>query len=199
MNTLQKKRVKSVLKYTWPFYIIIGVVVGLVLSIIFGIVHKTPAYKTLTLFVSGETTDLKKLEGDLLAKYQENELKTVSCISAKPDDNNYNSKLTIAGYNGSDILIIPLSKLESLALEAFALEMSNQLINDYYQGYTFFKQEEINYGVKIDKEKIKDYMILPDEDCYLLLNGGSENIGEYSASQIKEHNTALKVVKDWGM
>ncbi len=192
MNSLAKQRMKARLKYTWPFYIISGVLITLLLNFIFGITHKPPVYKTLTLFVSGEITDSKKINEDLQEKFKENDLKTVSIISAKTSDSNYYHKLSIPGYNTADMLIIPESRLENLIVSSFALDLSDELINSYYQGYTLFKQDEINYGVKIDKEKVKDYMTLPNEDCYMFLNGKSENATE-------EHNNALVLVKDWGM
>ena len=199
MNELKKKRVVSVLKYTWPLYILSAVIIAILLNFIFGITHRTPAYQTLTIFVTGEVTDYKKLESDILKKYEDNELKSFSSISSRYDDSGYNTKLTVTGYNGSDVLIIPTSKLEKLVISAFAIELTNELISEYYSGYTLFKQDDINYGIKIDKEKVKEYMTLPEEDCYMLLNGISECIGEYSKTPNKEHDTALKLVKDWGI
>ena len=199
MNALQKQRMVTVLKYTWPFYILSTVLVAILLTFLFGIVHRVPGYKTLTLFVSGEVTDSKKLEDDTMNRFSDKELKVFSCISANPEDSGYNTKLTINGYNGADVLIIPESKLEKLVVPAFALELSNELITNYYQGFTLFNQEDVNYGIKIDKEKVIDYMTLPNEDCYMVLNGKSVNTGEYSTSQIKEHDNALVVVQEWGM
>ena len=199
MNELKKKRVISVLKYTWPLYILSAVIIAILLNFIFGITHRTPAYQTLTIFVTGEVTDYKKLESDILKKYEDNELKSFSSISSRYDDSGYNTKLTVTGYNGSDVLIIPTSKLEKLVISAFAIELTNELISEYYTGYTLFKQDDINYGIKIDKEKVIDYMTLPNEDCYMVLNGKSVNTGEYSTSQIKEHDNALIVVQEWGM
>ena len=57
----------------------------------------------------------------------------------------------------------------------------------------------MNYGIKIDKEKVSDFMALPSEDCYLVVNGKSENAGKYSSKGIAEHDNALRVVRDWGM
>ena len=199
MNALKKKRVTTVMKYTWPFYIFSAVVAGVVLSVIFGITHRVPNYKTLTLFVSGEVTNSKQLEGDMLDKYQNKDLKTFSCISAKPEDAGYNTLLTINGYNSADVLIIPASKLDKLVVSAFALDMSEELINGYYQGYTLYAQEDVNYGVLIDKNKVKDYMTLPNENCYMVLNGKSVNTGEYSSEHNKEHDNALTLVQAWGM
>ena len=199
MTSLKKQRIKTVMKYTWPVYIISAIIVGLLLNFIFGITHRTPVYKTLTLFVSGEVEDSNKLEDCLINKYQDKELKSVSVISASVNDSTYNTRLSVAGYNSSDILIIPSSKLDSVAVSAFALELEEELINTFYQGYTIYSQQDVKYGIKINKEIVKEYMALPNEDCYMVLNAKSETIGEYSSSQIKERDLSLQVVKDWGM
>ena len=199
MTISKKKSIKTVLKNTWPFYIIVSLVVVTGFYFIFHLTHKTPAYKMLTIFVSGQVKAADKLKNDVLEKYQDNELKSFSCISADPSDSIYNTKLSIAGFNQADVLIIPVSELNNRDVSAFALEMTDDMVTTYYPGFTFFKQEEVNYGVKVDKEKVKDYMALPSEECYLVLNGKSENTGKYSPKGVAEHDNALNVVKDWGM
>ena len=199
MNALKKTRIKTVMKYTWPFYLISGVLIVILLNIIFGIVHKIPAYKSLTIFVSGEVTDSKALKNDLLEAYKDKDLKNISTISAKVSDNQYNTKLTIPGYNSADILILPLSKIDSLDASYFALDLKDELITSFYSGYTFYSQKEVKYGIKVNKEIVKSYMALPNEECYMFLNGGSENLGEYSNKPNKEHDLALHLVKRWGM
>ena len=199
MTELRKARIKTVMKYTWPIYIVSAILVALLLNFIFGITHKTPVYKTLTLFVSGEVDDPNKFEKDLMDKYQDKELKSVTVISSNINDGSYNTRLSVAGYNTADILVIPTSKLDSIVVSAFSLDLKEELINSYYQGYTFYEQESVKYGVKLNKEVVKDYMSLPNEDCYMVLNAKSETIGEYSSSQIKERDLSLQIVKDWGM
>lgn len=199
MNELRKKRMKTIMKYSWPFYLVATVLIVFGMNFIFGITHRIPVYKTLTLFISGEMKDNKGLQKYLLEKYQDNELKQVSCISSNPSDPNYQSKLSIAGYNTADILFLPLNILDNLNVSVFALDLNAELINTYYADYTLYQQNEINYGIKIDKERIKDYFTLPSEDCYMILNGKSENTGKYSPKQIEEHNTALKLSKEWGI
>ena len=199
MNEIKKNRIKNNMRYTWPLYLVSAVVIGIILNIIFGIVHKLPAYKTLTIFVSGEVTDSKNLEKDLIKTYQEKELKSVSTISAKPNEGHYNTKLTVPGYSSADILIIPTSKLDNLDIGYFALDLKDELITSFYSGYTFYSQKEVNYGIKLNKELVKPYMSLPSEDCYMFLNGGSQNIGEYANKPNKDHNLALQLVKQWGM
>ena len=188
MTEIRKKRIKSVLKYTWPFYLISGVLIFFGLTFVFGITHKTPGYKTLTIFVSGEVKDNKKVQDDLLLKYKDKDLKSVSLTSANPSDSTYLTRLSVVGYNGSDILIMPTSKLEQVNASAFALDIDANLIANYYEGYNFYLQEGITYGVKLDKSKVEEYMSLPNEDCYLLLNAKSENLGEYSSGIAKSSN-----------
>ena len=200
MNALKKTRIKTVMKYTWPFYIVALVIITLFMHFIFGIVHRTPSYKTLTLFVSGEVTDLKKLREDLLTKYEDKELKSVSVISSTPNQGQYYTKLSVAGYASADIFIIPESTLNELTVKKFALELKEEIIISYYQGLSLYQQNELNYGVKLNKEIVKEYMTLPEEDCYLLLNAGSENIGQYSLNNPNEtHTNALDLIKQWGM
>ena len=199
MNEIKKNRIKNNMRYTWPLYLVSAVVIGIILNIIFGIVHKLPAYKTLTIFVSGEVTDSKNLEKDLIKTYQEKELKSVSTISAKPNEGHYNTKLTVPGYSSADILIIPTSKLDNLDIGYFALDLKDELITSFYSGYTIYTQKEVNYGIKLNKELVKPYMSLPSEDCYMFLNGGSQNIGEYANKPNKDHDLALQLVKQWGM
>ena len=199
MNELKKRRIKVVLKYTWPFYIVTALIVGFLLSFIFGITHKIPEYKTLTFFISGEVTDVNKLRDDTLEKFKDKELKSFSCISARPDEGIvYTRKLTIAGYQSADVLVIPSSILKTFRPEPFALEIDDNLYNSYYQGFTKYIDEGATYGIEIDPEKVKQYFTLPDETCYMFLNGASKNIGEYSIEQIKEHDNALRVLQDWG-
>ena len=199
MTSLRKARIGTVMKYTWPLYIISAVLVALLLNFIFGVVHKLPAYKQLTIFISGEVTDSKKLESDLVNKFQDKELKTITTISAKVGDSTYNTKLTVAGYSSADILIIPISKLENIDIAGVGLDLTDEVLTSYYSNNNIYKQDEMGYGVKLNKEMVKEYMTLPEEDCYMILNGASENIGQYSKSQIKEHDMALKLVQDWGM
>ena len=73
------------------------------------------------------------------------------------------------------------------------------MVNNYYQGMSFYQEKDINYGIKIDKEKVRDYMSLVNEDCYLFLNGKSVNTGKYSKKAIVEHDNALQIVKEWGL
>ena len=199
MTDAKKRSIKTVMKYTWPLYIISAVLVALLLDFIFGIVHKLPAYKQLTLFISGEVTDSKKLEKDLVELYQDKEIKTVTTISAQVSDSAYDTKLTVAGYSSADILIIPISRLEELDIKRVGLDLTEEVIASYYSSNDIYKQNEMGYGIKLNKEMVKEYMSLPKEDCYMILNGASENLGQYSKSQIKEHDVALLLAQKWGM
>ena len=198
MTTLKRERIKSVLKYTWPFYIVSAVLTAILLSFIFKIAHPVPEYKTLTLFVTGEAINPAKLREDLLTEFKEKELKTVSCISSKPDSGDFNHKLTIAGYSSADLFILTETKLNNIIVSDFALELNEELLS-LYQGYATYTKDDVKYGIKLNKEVVKEYFTLPEEDCYLVFNGKSVNTGKYSPDNIEEHDNALTLVKNWGM
>lgn len=199
MNELRKNRMKSVLKYTWPFYLVVGFVIFLAMGIIFRIVHPIPAYKTLTIFVTGQVSNQEKLYGDMYQRFEEKEIRKFSCIEASPDDVHYATKLTVSGYKSADVLIIPSSKVDTINdPSTFALKISDELVNSYYPSCSFYTRDEVKYGVKIDTERVSQYMTLP-EDCYMFLNGASKNIGNNGLKPDAEHDMALLLVKDWGM
>ena len=200
MNALKEKRMKSVFKYTWPFYIVAPLAIYAVMSILFNVTHPIPAYKSLTLFVTGEVQERDKLSKDIFARFEEKKIRNFSCIASRRSDSDYSTRLKVAGYNSADILILPNSVIDDVSDPAsFALNLSDELVNSFYQGYTFYKRSETNYGVKIDKNKVAQYMVLPDEDCYMFLNGASKNLGAYGINPVTEHDMALQIVKDWGM
>lgn len=199
MNPLQKSRIKATFRYTWPLYIVSAIVVSFLFVFIFKAVHQIPKYKTLTIFVSGYVSDEKKLNKDLIDKYKEKELKSFSYIASDPEDYAYRTRLTIPGYNSADILIIPESVVSTINPDFFAIELEDQLIEDYFKNYTTYEQENHPFGILLNKEAVKDYMLLPNENCYMFLNAKSESIGEYAKKPNKEHDIALNVVKDWGM
>ena len=199
MNEVKKKRIGTIFKYTWPLYIVSALVVVAGLNVIFGVTHKLADYKQLTLFVSGEINDVNKLEKDLIAKYQEKELKRLTCYSVDPSSPTYDTMFSVPGVVGSDVLIATASKLDRYDIASFALVLDDSILDKYFPGANCYEYEGVNYAIKIDKEKVKEYMNLPSEDCYLVINNSSINIGEYSKKQIKEHNLALTLVQDWRM
>lgn len=199
MNALKRKRIIAVIKYTWPFYIVSAVILTLLMNFIFQVTHRLPPYKSITLFISGEVTNSRKLKNDLIEKYKDKEIKSVETISAYADEAVYHSKLTVTGVSGADILIIPETKLNDLKISTFGLELNDEILSSYFSGLATYSQEEKIYGIKLNKEIIEPYFKTSNDEHYMILNAGSANIGKYSASEIKEHDVALELVKEWGI
>lgn len=200
MTDLKKKKMKSVLKYTWPFYIIVGFAVYIILSVVFNVSHPIPAYKSLTLFVTGEVNQRDQLSKDMFAKFEDKSIRNFSCIASKRTDTDYSSRLKVAGYSSADVLILPVSVIDEVSDPAsFAIALNEELINSFYQGYSLYQRNDVNFGIKIDKDKVSQYMTLSDEDCYMFLNGASQNLGNYGNNPVTEHDMALQIVKEWGM
>ena len=95
-------------------------------------------------------------------------------------------------------MIIPSSILDNLNVSAFALDLNDELLSSYCPNMGTYSQSDVKYGVELDKEKVKEYFSLPEETCYMVLNGKSENTGKYSLKQVAEHDNALRVLRDWG-
>ena len=200
MTELKKQKMKSVLKYTWPFYIIAGFVIYIVMSIVFNVAHPIPAYKSLTLFVTGEVNERDQLSQDMFAKFEEKNIRNFSCIASERSDADYSTRLKVAGYSSADILILPVSVIDQVSDPAsFAIKLNDEMISSFYQGYSFYQRNDVNFGIKVDKEKVSQYMTLSDEDCYMFLNGVSQNLGNYGKNPVAEHDMALQVAKEWGM
>lgn len=199
MNALKRKRIIAVIKYTWPFYIVSAVILTLLMNFIFQVTHRLPPYKSITLFISGEVTNSRKLKNDLIEKYKDKEIKSVETISAYADEAVYHSKLTVTGVSSADILIIPETKLNDLKISTFGLELNDEILSSYFSGLATYSQEEKIYGIKLNKEIIEPYFKTSNDEHYMILNAGSANIGKYSASEIKEHDVALELVKEWGI
>ena len=202
MTSLKKQRIKTVMKYTWPFYIVSAIIIAILLSIIFNVAHPLAAYKKLTIFVSGQVIDSKKLEDELTSKYQDKELKSVETISVLETDPTFSTKLTVAGYSSADIIIVSQSEMANRSPSIYGLELGDEILNSYFNGLVVYTEEiegkEVGLAILLDKDIVKDYITLGEDSYYMVLNANSENLGQYSNSQIKEHDLALKVVQDWG-
>ena len=199
MTSMKKKRLLNVFKYTWPLYIFSAAIIFIAINLIFGVTHRMPAYKSITMFATGEVKDYDSLENHMLETYKEKELKAFSCYYNNEEDQTFETMLSVIGMNSADILIMTASKMNDIDIKSFVLPLDDNLINSYYSGYTFYEKEDVKYGVKLDKSKVEDYFNLPTADCFLVFNIGSSSLGEYSKKPNAEHDTALQIVKDWGM
>ena len=83
MNDLVKRRRKTTFKYTWPIYIVSAVIAIAGMNLAFKVAHPTPAYKVLTLFLTGELKNRKELTSYIMQKYEDKQIKSFSCIEAK--------------------------------------------------------------------------------------------------------------------
>ena len=199
MDALRKERMKTRLKYTWPFYIAACVTACLLMTFLFGVTHRLPEYQKLTIFVSGEVTDSSKLKSDLLKDYGSNELKSVSLITVKPNSPTYDTQLSIVGYNSADLMILPYSKMGRNDLQDIALKIEGDAYYDYLKSKSYYTIGNFRYGVRVNRGILDQYMNLPNEDCYIIVNAKSQNIGRHYKMENKEHDNALRVARDWSM
>lgn len=146
----------------WAFVAIVA------LMLIFG--YKT-AYKPeeqITMFVTANEVKNERLNEHL------NEVKPEYLSRIKLDycdvpDNEtiYNVNWMQATALGTDIYILPESKISAEACSAYFMSLTSEFYNKNFTGCETYVAEENVYGLKIDKENLKNYLGFADENYYL--------------------------------
>lgn len=196
MIQINKEKIKQILMYTWPYYLISCLVFSIGFPYVFSLIHKPTNVEKLSIFVSGETEDLNLFKRDYCEKYN---LRQIEIISSTLENPYYLEKLTVAGYHTCDILLIPENILHDLILDQFALNLNEEIINLYFENCNFYEQENINYGTKLNKDYLKDYFVFNDEDYFILINASSENIGIYFDAKNELNINSFLLAKEWSL
>jgi hypothetical protein len=123
-------------------------------------------------------------------------MKEATFAYCDPSDPLYSQKLSVVGYNGSDLFLLPKSTLESMTCSDILLpfEEADGFVASYCAGASgFFEQDGKSYGVGIDTDGwLSDYVSFLDEDYYLCVNSISKNIGSMGLYDNPEYDLALK-------
>lgn len=196
-----KKKNRDVFAYTWPLYLLAPVVIGLTVSYLFYVLHRPAANETITLFVASLSITSKEVEDPLEKQLAKEGLKEADIVFSNPKDSTFSTKLSVVGYSGSDLFLLPKSVLSSISCSSALLPLSDNIISKYVKNSSpsFFSQDDEDkksqrYGLFIDKEKVWYHSSLSflDDDYYLCLNSGSKNIGSEGLYDLPEDDLGLK-------
>ncbi|MCI1245614.1 MAG: hypothetical protein LKG11_06710 [Bacilli bacterium] len=190
------RKFQARLAYSWPLYLILPLVLGFTVSYLFYVSHRPAYFETVDVFVGAggvEKDDFaKKIETEL----SDDGMKEATVTYCDPSDSLYSQKLSVVGYNGSDLFLLPKSTLESIACSDIMLpfEDAEGFVGSYCGGASgFFEQDGKSYGVGIDASGwLSDYVSFVDEDYYLCVNSISKNIGDMGLYDNPEYDLALK-------
>jgi hypothetical protein len=185
--------------YDWPLYIILPCIAGLTISYLLNQVHQPASYEKINIFVACSSIKSKSFCDKIKNEYKDDGLKQVSTTASNPSDSVFSQKLSVVGYEGSDIFLLPYSVLSTIKASDIMLPFSASFISSYVtiSNPAYFTSEEETYGLKVlnKGETIweSDYMSLIDDDYYLCLNSTSKNIGDFGIYNNPEYDLALKV------
>ncbi|MFA7020781.1 MAG: hypothetical protein WC215_04435 [Bacilli bacterium] len=199
MKIFSKKAFKKGLHYDWLYYVLASFIAIGLWSWAFGVLHRPQAFERLDLFVASEIKNAGF--NDILETEFENDgLKLVESNQALPNDNAFQSKLQVVGYNSSDLLILPESIFENVLFEEALLPVDGDIKESYLEGTeSFYSYQDVDYGILLrggSKTSWLDNYINFDvnDNYYLFISGSSQNISDLGNYETAEYDLALEVL-----
>lgn len=193
---MNKKKRQAAFSYSWPLYIVLPVISGLAISYLFYATHRPAYYETVDLFVASSEIKRDELVSRLKSKLQDKGLKEATITFSNPSDSVFAQKLSVVGYNGSDLFLLPKSVLEGMSCIDILLPFNTAFVSKYTSSVTsYFEQKDAKFGIYLDKndEFWKGSGIsFVNEDYYLCINGTSKNIGSEGLYDNPEYDLALE-------
>jgi hypothetical protein len=198
MTETQKANFKKSLTYFWSLYLICPIVFGLSISYAFYVIHQPSAYEKLDIFIASsslkETSFCQMMED----AFADKGLKQASTTQCNPSDAVFPQKLSVVGYNRSDLFLLPVSAFKSMTPADILVPFSSTFITTYVVETSpdFYVSDGVDFAVKIksaeEKSWLSDYINFVDEDYYLCLNATSKNIGDVGIYDNPEYDLALE-------
>ncbi len=200
------KYLKSLITYDWWKYLILFFVSSIVVYYAFHMKLSLKRYEQLGIFTTAYIKD-EKIIDELEEELQEEGTKQVNIITAEKESRYYDIQLDTNGIGGSDILILPSSKvIDATYILQNTLKFNDEFISellDINSSLSFLTYEEYTYGIKIYDEEDEGYnshfhfdsWIEFDETYYMFLVAKSVNLGKYGTKSKENHYSALEATK----
>ena len=201
MKTI-KERTKTHFIYKWYLYVFL-LIVFLVLDIlIISYIIKPKSNEKVTIFVGSSKVNNDILE-DKIYSLNDNNLKEVNILDYSPDDYYFGVSLTSAGVVNTDLIIVPLDKIN----ESFAAQYCKKIDEMEFKinyDFEFISYSSINYGIKVYSKDLnislfEKYITYNEEENEyleygLFFNKDSVNLKDlFKETNSKYSNNATKV------
>lgn len=131
-------------------------------------------------------------------EFKDKGLKEVTTTQSDPSSYYFSQKLSVVGYGGADLFLLPTSVLKGIDCESSLLPFSPDFKEEHALGAApqYYEQDGTSYGLLI-KEKdgaswLTSYLTCLDEDYFLCLNVTSKNIGTYGLYDNASYDLALE-------
>ena len=146
MKTI-KERTKTHFIYKWYLYVFLLIVFIVLDILIISYIIKPKSNEKVTIFVGSSKVNNDLLE-DKIYSLNDNNLKEVNILDYSPDDYYFGVSLTSAGVVNTDLIIVPLDKIN----ESFAAQYCKRIDEMEFKinyDFEFISYSSINYGIKV--------------------------------------------------
>ncbi len=201
MKTI-KERSKTHFIYKWYLYVFLLIVFIVFDILIISYIIKPKSNEKVTIFVGSSKVNNDLLE-DKIYSLNDNNLKEVNILDYSPDDYYFGVSLTSAGVVNTDLIIVPLDKIN----ESFAAQYCKKIDEMEFKinyDFEFVSYSSINYGIKVYSKDLnislfEKYITYNEEENEyleygLFFNKDSVNLKDlFKATNSKYSNNATKV------
>lgn len=201
MKTI-KERSKTHFIYKWYLYVFLLIVFIVLDILIISYIIKPKNNEKVTIFVGSSKVNTDLLE-DKIYSLNDNNLKEVNILDYSPDDYYFGVSLTSAGVVSTDLIIVPLDKIN----ESFAAQYCKRIDEmefDINYDFEFISYSSINYGIKVYSKDLnislfEKYITYNEEESEyleygLFFNKDSVNLKDlFKETNSKYSNNATKV------
>ena len=201
MKTI-KERTKTHFIYKWYLYVFLLIVFIVFDILIISYIIKPKSNEKVTIFVGSSKVNNDLLE-DKIYSLNDKNLKEVNILDYSPDDYYFGVSLTSAGVVNTDLIIVPLDKIN----ESFAAQYCKRIDEmefDVNYDFEFISYSSINYGIKVYSKDLnislfEKYITYNEEENEyleygLFFNKDSVNLKDlFKETNSKYSNNATKV------
>ena len=201
MKTI-KERSKTHFIYKWYLYVFLLIVFIVLDILIISYIIKPKSNEKVTIFVGSSKVNNDLLE-DKIYSLNDNNLKEVNILDYSPDDYYFGVSLTSAGVVNTDLIIVPLDKIN----ESFAAQYCKRIDEMEFKinyDFEFISYSSINYGIKVYSKDLnislfEKYITYNEEENEyleygLFFNKDSVNLKDlFKETNSKYSNNATKV------
>ena len=201
MKTI-KERTKTHFIYKWYLYVFLLIVFIVLDILIISYIIKPKSNEKVTIFVGSSKVNNDLLE-DKIYSLNDNNLKEVNILDYSPDDYYFGVSLTSAGVVNTDLIIVPLDKIN----ESFAAQYCKRIDEMEFKinyDFEFISYSSINYGIKVYSKDLnisffEKYITYNEEENEyleygLFFNKDSVNLKDlFKETNSKYSNNATKV------
>ena len=201
MKTI-KERTKTHFIYKWYLYVFLLIVFIVLDILIISYIIRPKSNEKVTIFVGSSKVNNDLLE-DKIYSLNDNNLKEVNILDYSPDDYYFGVSLTSAGVVNTDLIIVPLDKIN----ESFAAQYCKRIDEMEFKinyDFEFVSYSSINYGIKVYSKDLnislfEKYITYNEEENEyleygLFFNKDSVNLKDlFKETNSKYSNNATKV------